>query len=156
MFFTVVSLQGTSLVGVGGRSWHGKKSFCQQQSTAVLKVLDAWAKRQHCSNKYLSLLTDLPSETLLKEIWNWLQLGSEVLEEQNFCCIFQYWQKNVSRAQEKQMYIINKCFRKYNISLISPCFLEEPAQQAGVGTRSPCSELWYGIIHSWLTTYEGF
>lgn len=125
---------------VGGRSWHGKKSFCQQQSIAVLKTLDAWAKRQHCSNTYLSLVTAIPSEILLKEIWNWLQLGSEALEEQKFCCIFQYWQKNISRAQEKQMYIINECFRKYDISSIGPCFLEEPAQKAGVGTRGPFSD----------------
>lgn len=73
----------------------------------VLKTLDVWAKRQHCSNSYLSLLTAIPSETLLKETWNCLQLGSKVLEGQKFCCIFQYCQMGISRAQEKQVYVIN-------------------------------------------------
>lgn len=80
---------------------------------------------------YLSLVTAIPSETLLKEIWNCLQLGSEVLEEQKFSCIFQYCQKSISRAQEKQLMSASE----------KTCFLEEPAQKASVGTRGPCYEL---------------
>lgn len=122
-----------------------------------MKTLDIWAKRQLPLQHYIVVSCNSHSfRNIAQESWNWLQLGPKVLEKQQLCCTFQYWQKNISRTQDKKMHRIKSVSENMTSLSIGPCFLEERDQKAGVGTRGPCSELWYVIIHSCLTNYEGF